>query len=392
MSNSTPDDEGSKPCVDDDEIIAELRARPSDATMATFLDTPNPHPPTVPHVDGIRLADVTTFRLGGPCADVVVADTEELLTELVAQADSEQVPLLLIAGGSNVVIADEGWSGRTVLIRTAGTVFDGDAVTVAAGVPWDRFVEQAIVSGRAGIEALSGIPGSVGATPIQNVGAYGQEVAQTIDAVLVWDRRQRTQRWLSAEECGFAYRDSGFKRHPQDFVVLQVRFKLPESTDSAPVRYPELASALGVDVGTRLSTTAVRDAVLSLRRRKGMVLDASDHDSWSAGSFFTNPVLTGQQAARLPDAAPRYPAGQGMVKTSAAWLIEHAGIEKGFTVSPGAQASISTKHTLALTNRGAATTADVLLLARTVQQKVQAQFGITLVPEPVLVGCELPLT
>lgn len=389
--NDTPTG-GSQHPGDDAEITAELQARPTDAAMARFLAAPNPIPPSVPHADGIRLADVTTLRLGGRCADVVVADTEELLVESVAQADTQRVPLLLIAGGSNVVIADDGWPGRTVLIRTAGVGFDGESVTVAAGVPWDAFVELAVAAGRSGVEALSGIPGSVGATPIQNVGAYGQEVADTIDAVLVWDRRQRIERWLSAAQCEFSYRDSRFKRHPADFVVLQVRFTLPESSDSAPVRYAELASALGVDVGARVSTSAVRDAVLTLRRRKGMVLDPTDHDSWSAGSFFTNPVITAEQADELPAAAPRYPAGQGMVKTSAAWLIEHAGISKGFTVNTGDQASISTKHTLALTNRGAATTAQLLVLARTVQQRVAERFGITLVPEPVLVGCALSAT
>lgn len=345
--------------------------------------------PDLPLRNGLSLAQVTTLRLGGPCADVVVADTEELLVETVAAADSEGAAVLLVAGGSNLVVADDGWPGRVILVRTAGIDVDGDTVTVAAGQPWDAFVALMVESGRVGVEALSGIPGSVGATPIQNVGAYGQEVADVIDEVLVWDRVRGTERWLPAAQCQFSYRDSVFKQRPADFVVLQVRFRLPMSDVSAPVRYAELASSLGIEVGSTAPLHRVREAVLALRRGKGMVLDDDDHDSWSAGSFFTNPVLTVEQAATLPAEAPRYPAGDGKLKTSAAWLIQHAGIAKGFAVAPDAPVSVSTKHTLALTNRGGARTEDLLELARVIQEQVREVYGLVLEPEPVLVGCAL---
>jgi UDP-N-acetylmuramate dehydrogenase len=373
----------------DDEIIAELRARPSDVHMAEYLSTPNPIPPGAAHRDGIELATVTTLHLGGPCADVIIADTEEVLVSEVAKSDDTATDLLIVAGGSNVVVADEGWPGRLVLVRTNGIEIEGDSVTVAAGEPWDEFVARMISEGRSGIEALSGIPGSVGATPIQNVGAYGQEVAQTISAVLVWDRRNHEQRWLTAEQCDFTYRDSLFKRQPDHFVVLQVRFELPQSSVSEPIRYGELAHALGVAVGDRAAVADVRAAVLALRRNKGMVVDPADRDSWSAGSFFTNPVLSVEAIAQLPADAPRYPVDSNHVKTSAAWLIERSGIGRGFALSADSEASVSTKHTLALTNRGSATTTELLELARFIRQRVFDHFGVWLQPEPVLVGCQL---
>jgi UDP-N-acetylmuramate dehydrogenase len=259
------------------------------------------------------------------------------------------------------------------------------ALQVEAGVDWDHVVRLTVDEGYAGLEALSGIPGRVGAAPIQNVGAYGQEVAQTVGWVRALDRRTHDVVLLSPEECGFGYRDSVFKRSDR-YVVLAVAFALEHSRLGAPVRYAELARRLGVEVGERVPATDVRAAVLELRRGKGMVLDAEDHDTWSAGSFFTNPLLPADQAAALPENAPRWPTDDGRVKTSAAWLIEQAGIGKGH--GSGA-ARVSTKHTLALTNRGAATTAELLVLAREIRAAVQDRFGVTLVPEPVLVGAEL---
>jgi UDP-N-acetylmuramate dehydrogenase len=342
----------------------------------------------------MALRELTTLRLGGPCQDVVAADSEASLIEAVAAADSAGRQVLLLSGGSNVVVADSGFDGRVVLVRTRGVAVgqvegDPDLVVAAAGESWPRFVMEMVAAGRSGVEALAGIPGCVGSTPIQNVGAYGQEVADTIASVRVWDRDAAVVRELPPAACGFAYRSSTFKIRPQRYVVLAVNFRLPRRQDSSPIRYPELAARLGVDVGRPAPLADVSRTVLELRRGKGMVLDAQDHDTWSAGSFFTNPVLTPAEAAELDPAAPRFDAGGGRVKTSAAWLIQHAGFTKGYRLQPTAPVSISTKHTLALTNRGGASTADLLALARTVRAGVRAKFGVTLVPEPVLVGCAL---
>jgi UDP-N-acetylmuramate dehydrogenase len=281
-----------------------------------------------------------------------------------------------------------------VEIATTGVIADhegedptcgGVLVTVAAGESWDRLVAQAVERGWVGVEALSGIPGSVGATPIQNVGAYGQEVAQTLARVRVWDRVRKGVRTFAAADCGFGYRTSRFKQDPARHVVLEVTFQFRQGELGAPVRYAELARTLGVEPGARAAMTDVRRAVLELRRGKGMVLDEADHDTWSAGSFFTNPVVP---VGQVPDGAPAWPqeGHAGLVKTSAAWLIEHAGFGKGY--GDGA-ARLSTKHTLALTNRGGATTAELLDLARELRDGVEQRFGIRLVNEPVLVGCEL---
>ncbi|GAA0194974.1 UDP-N-acetylmuramate dehydrogenase [Cytobacillus oceanisediminis] len=339
------------------------------------------------------LAQLTTLRLGGPARDVVEATTEQELVDAVRTADDAGVPLLLVAGGSNLVVGDAGFEGTVVLVRTTGRQVDADAcsgamVTVQAGESWDALVAVAVESGWVGLEALSGIPGSVGATPIQNVGAYGQEVAQTIASVRVYDRTERRVRTLFPVDCGFGYRHSRFKAEPGRFVVLAVAFQLRLGDLSAPVAYAELATRLGVDVGDRAPLADVRGAVLGLRAAKGMVLDADDHDTWSAGSFFTNPVLDADAAGRLPERAPRFPQADGTVKTSAAWLIQAAGFERGHTVA-GGRAAVSSKHTLALTNRGDATGEDLLALAREVRDGVRDAFGITLVPEPVLVGCTL---
>jgi len=339
------------------------------------------------------LADLTTLRVGGPAREVIVAESETELLSAVHDADATGTPALLVAGGSNLVVADAGVDASVVLVRTRGVGVEADTcggawLTVAAGEPWDDVVARAVAEEWAGIEALSGIPGSAGATPLQNVGAYGQEVADVIARVRTFDRAERVIRTFMAADCGFGYRTSRFKAHPGRYVVLDVTLALRMSPTSSPIRYTELARRLGVDVGARAPLIEVREAVLALRRAKGMVLDDADHDTWSVGSFFTNPVLGAAQARALPADAPRYPAPDGQVKTSAAWLIERSGVGRGHTL--GTPASVSTKHTLALTNRGGASAADVLALAADVRDRVRDTFGIELQPEPTLVGCELP--
>ena len=344
------------------------------------------------------LADHTTLRLGGAAGTWVTATSEADLIEAVAAADLVGEPLLVLGGGSNLVVADAGIDGTVVEVATRGLTADHDGddptcggvmVTVAAGERWDDVVATAVERGWVGVEALSGIPGSTGATPIQNVGAYGQDVSQTIAQVRVWDRMLHAIRTFAAADCGFGYRSSLFKSDRFDawggrHVVLSVTFQLRVGTLSAPIAYAELARALGVAVGDRAPLADVRRAVLELRRNKGMVLDPTDHDTWSAGSFFTNPIV---DPAQVPDGAPAWPQPDGTVKTSAAWLIEHAGFAKGY---PGTgPVRLSTKHTLALTNRGGACTADLLDLAREIRDGVAARFGIELVNEPVMIDATL---
>ena len=349
-----------------------------------------------------RLADLTTLRLGGPAERYVVARSEAEVVDAVLAADAAGEPLLVLAGGSNVVVADEGFGGLVVHLATRGVERrddDGRALLrVQAGEPWDPFVERCVAAGLSGVEALSGIPGSVGATPIQNVGAYGQEVAETIAAVRVLDRRTGAVEELGPEACAFSYRSSVFKRTPGRWVVLAVVFALERDPLSRPVRYAELARALGVQPGERAPLAEVREAVLRLRRGKGMVVDPDDPDSVSAGSFFTNPILEGDAFEQLADRVherlgaevrpPAWPEPDGRVKTSAAWLIERAGFTKGH--GDPRTVAISGKHTLALTNRGAGTTAQLVALAREVADGVRREFGVDLVPEPVFVGHEWP--
>ncbi len=346
----------------------------------------------------MKLAPRTTLRLGGPAGRLVVADTEQQVVDAVRAADAAGEPLLVLAGGSNVVIADAGFPGVVVAVETTGTerVDGGEKVvlTVQAGEPWDAFVARAVADGLAGVECLSGIPGSCGATPIQNVGAYGQDVAETVVGVRAYDRSTGEIVELDREACAFTYRSSAFKREPGRWVVLAVSFALERGGASRPLRYVELARRLGVSVGGRAPLADVREAVLELRRGKGMVVAADDPDSVSAGSFFTNPILTGREfralekrvAERLGEEArlPRYPEEDGRIKTSAAWLIERAGFAKGH--GDPATVAISSKHTLALTNRGAGTTAGLVALAREIADGVEAAFGVRLVPEPVFVG------
>jgi UDP-N-acetylmuramate dehydrogenase len=345
------------------------------------------------------LSELTTLRLGGPARRMVEVASEDELLDVVRTADADDEPLLLLAGASNVVVADEGFDGTVARIDTRGSEqlvrSDGRAwLDVAAGEDWDPFVAACVEAGLAGVEALSGIPGSIGATPIQNVGAYGQEVADVIAGVRALDRSSGEIHTLDAETCLFDYRTSVFKRDPGRWAVLRVTFALEHSALSEPVRYAELAGRLGVELGERAPLAAVREAVLDLRRGKGMVLDPGDPDSVSAGSFFTNPVLRERDfaafAARVAErlggdaAPPAWPAGERRVKTSAAWLIERAGFTRGYGRADGI--AISSKHTLALTNRGSGTTAELVALAREIAGGVEEAFGVALVPEPVFVG------
>ncbi|MEV6381639.1 UDP-N-acetylmuramate dehydrogenase [Streptomyces sp. NPDC051773] len=343
------------------------------------------------------LAPLTTFRLGGPARRLITATTDDEVVAAVREADDTGTPLLLIGGGSNLVIGDQGFAGTALVIATKGFVLDGTRLELAAGEVWTDAVARTVEAGLAGIECLAGIPGSAGATPIQNVGAYGQEVASTITEVVAYDRRTRETVTVPNTECAFSYRHSRFKDEPERYVVLRVRFELEDAGGlSGPIKYAETARTLGVEPGDRVPLADARETVLKLRAGKGMVLDPEDHDTWSAGSFFTNPILTDEQfaafharvRAHLGDdvAPPAYPAGDGRTKTSAAWLIDKAGFTKGYGTGP---ARISSKHTLALTNRGAATTEDLLTLAREVVTGVREVFGITLVNEPVTVGVSL---
>jgi UDP-N-acetylmuramate dehydrogenase len=371
------------------------------------------------------LAVYTTLGLGGPARDFIDAATEAELIDAVRAADEAGQPVLLIGGGSNLVISDAGFPGTVIHVNTRGlSAAAGDGtvdVTVAAGEDWDDVVAATVADGLAGLEPLSGIPGRAGATPIQNVGAYGREVAEFITQVRVYDRQEHRVRTVQNEWCDFSYRTSLFKSgRPESlipwpdgvrgrtagagqpsaggqarFVVLGVTFCLAKQAQSAPVRYAELAAELAVGLGEQAGTGEVRAAVLKIRARKGMVLSPSDPDTRSAGSFFTNPVLAAGELARVEAAAadhgagevPRYAAGDGLVKVPAAWLIEHAGFGKGYG-APG-PARVSSKHTLALVNAGNATTADLLALAREIVDGVRARFGVTLTPEPILIGVTL---
>jgi UDP-N-acetylmuramate dehydrogenase len=328
----------------------------------------------------VDLAPYTTLRLGGPARAVIEAHTE---AELVEAASDPGV--VLLAGGSNVVVADAGVDATVARVLTRGVAAEEDAehvlLRVAAGEPWDDLVARCVADGLVGVECLAGIPGSTGATPIQNVGAYGQEVADTLAAVRVLDRRTGEVTELGPEDCGFGYRTSAFKRAPGRWAVLDVVLRLRPGAQGAPIRYAELARTLGVQPGERAGLADVRDAVLALRRGKGMVLDPGDHDTWSAGSFFTNPFV---DPAALPDGAPAFAQPDGTAKTSAAWLIERAGFHRGYGDPAGI--AISSKHTLALTNRGDGTTAALVALAREIAAGVRERFGVALEPEPVFLG------
>ncbi|WP_280116199.1 UDP-N-acetylmuramate dehydrogenase [Leucobacter viscericola] len=373
--------------------------------------------------DGARLADLTTMRVGGPAERVIVARSTEDLIRNATELWSTDEPWMLLGGGSNTIVADEGFPGTVLLVRSGGItrVEDPQApsdqvrLRVQAGHNWDLLVAACVDRGWAGLEALSGIPGLVGAAPIQNIGAYGQELSQVLHSIEFYDRAEGEVLRIPAAELELAYRDSAIKRG-REGVVLSIDLVLTELSDpTSVVSYAQLASALSVEVGDRVPILSVRNEVLRLRASKGMLLDESDNDSWSAGSFFTNPIVSQQFARELPADAPRFPVGgtapsptvtslediaagvpmrvpraatEGKVKLSAAWLIEHAGFKRGFHL-PGSGAAISSKHTLAITNRGFASAADVAELARFVVQRVQQEFGVILAPEPNLYGLEL---
>ena len=336
-----------------------------------------------------ELSQYTSLRVGGPATKIVQVSTEAEIIAAIEEAGN--TPLLIMGGGTNVLIADKGFDGTVIRISNNSVQAEVDAcsgatLTIGAGEDWDLFVQTTINSGYAGLETLSGIPGTVGAAPIQNIGAYGHEVSEFITRVRTYDRQEKALKTFTNSECEFSYRNSYFKAHPGRYVVLEVQFQIRIGEESDPITYLELARKLGVQLGDKAPVVATREAVLELRASKGMLLSADDHDSWSAGSFFTNPIVSQQEADALPDAAPKWPLIDGRVKISAAWLIENAGMHKGDEVGG---ARISTKHVLALTNSGDATASDIAELAKRARDSVKEKFGITLEAEVNLVGVEI---
>ena len=335
------------------------------------------------------LRDYTSLRVGGPAKKFVEVGTEtEIIAAIEAAGDS---PILIIGGGTNILVADSGFEGTVIRITSHSMKSEVDAcsgatLTIGAGENWDDFVSLTLERGFAGLETLSGIPGSVGAAPIQNIGAYGHEVSESITRVRTYDRQAKALKTFTNSECEFSYRNSHFKAHPGRYVILDVQFNLRMGEVTTAITYAELAKKLGVEVGEKASVLETRKAVLELRSAKGMLLNPSDRDSWSAGSFFTNPIVTKEIAAQLPEGAPQWPTADGMIKTSAAWLIEHSGVHKG---DSHGGARVSTKHVLALTNAGNATATDIAELAKSAQKSVFEKFGITLEAEVNLIGITL---
>jgi UDP-N-acetylmuramate dehydrogenase len=346
--------------------------------------------------DDVPLGPRTTLELGGRARHFTEAADEAAVVEALRWAEARRLPVAILGGGSNLVVADAGFDGLVIAMGMRGRRFEAGtgevAVTAAAGEPWDDLVAETVARDLAGLECLSGIPGLVGATPIQNVGAYGQEVAETIRAVRVVERGSWRIRELAPADCAFAYRDSAFKRDPERFVVLAVTFGLRPGGAPA-LRYRELDEALGS--GARPSLAGLRDLVLALRRKKSMLIAAGDPNRRSVGSFFTNPILSSAEAAAVGTRAvaagavaaseemPRWPAGDGRLKLSAGWLIERAGVPKG--LRRGA-VGVSSAHALALVHHGGGTTAELIDLAREIRDAVRSRFGVTLVPEPTFVG------
>jgi UDP-N-acetylmuramate dehydrogenase len=336
-----------------------------------------------------ELSKYTSFRVGGPATKIVQVSTEaEIIAAIEEAGDS---PILIMGGGTNVLIADKGFDGTVIRISNNSVQAEVDAcsgatLTIGAGEDWDTFVQTTIDRGFAGLETLSGIPGTVGAAPIQNIGAYGHEVSEFITRVRTYDRQEKALKTFTNSECEFSYRNSYFKAHPGRYVVIEVQFQIRRGEFSDPITYVELSKKLGIEPGEKASVAATRAAVLELRASKGMLLKNDDHDSWSAGSFFTNPIISQQAADQLPNAAPKWPLIDGRVKVSAAWLIENAGIHKGDELGG---ARISTKHVLALSNSGNATAADIAELAKRARNQVKEVFGITLEAEVNLVGVEI---
>lgn len=375
-------------------------------------------------------SSLTTFRVGGEATEFVEAPTREDLLAAVEDGWRRFDDWMVVGGGSNLLVGSDGFPGIAIAVRTRGIdIVEADGLPdgvvrlrVQAGESWDGVVAFAVDAGLGGIEALSGIPGSAGAAPIQNIGAYGVEISSVLASVELVDQSTGRLSHVPSSELELGYRTSVLKRHggapaEREAVVVSIDLDLVRTTDGlgGPVAYAQLAGALGVSLGDRVPVRAVRDAVLALRASKGMVLDDRDPDTWSAGSFFTNPIVSERFAATLPADAPRWPVGdveepvtvlpldgskgfdlppaptdeqERLVKLSAAWLIENSGVHKGFTL-PGSRAGISTKHTLALTNRGGATGEDVAALARYVQARVQSEFGVLLRPEPVVVDLDI---
>ena len=339
-----------------------------------------------------NLSELTTMRVGGPARELLHATSQDELVDAALSTWASGEEWLVLGGGSNIVVADEGFDGTVIRVESRGVerlaAEEGSVrLLVQAGEPWDELVEYTVEQGWTGIEALSGIPGSTGAAPMQNIGAYGQELASSLTAIEFLDYRSGELTRIPAEELGLGYRTSSLKRGLRG-VVVAVELRLDER-DTAVAGYDQLAGALGVEVGSPVPAAEVRDRVLALRASKGMVLDPNDPDSTSCGSFFTNPIVGENFARSLPLDAPRWlEADDVHVKLSAAWLIERAGIPRGFAL-PGSRAGISTKHTLAITNRGDATAEEVGELARYVRTRVLSQFGVLLQPEPVTVGITL---
>ena len=337
-----------------------------------------------------NFSELTTLHVGGPAQRVIRAKSEEELISAVVEADESGTPLLIIGRGSNLLVGAAGFEGTVIVVGTQGNSYEIDACSggmlqVAAGVDWDEFVAFTLEKKLANLESMSGIPGTVGAAPIQNIGAYGHEVSEVIARLRTYDRQERVVKTFTADQCHFGYRDSIFKQNRDRYVILDVTFQLRRGEFSLPIKYKELADSLGVAIDDRVPTSELRTAVLALRAKKGMLYNETLHN-WSAGSFFVNPIISKDEAAMLPEVAPRWPQPDGSIKLSAAWLMENAGVLKGETLNG---AKVSEKHVLAITNSGDASADDIIALARSARTRVQDKFGITLIPEVRFVGVEL---
>lgn len=339
--------------------------------------------------ENLPLSPWTTFGVGGPARYFLNAKLEADVVEGLDFAATRNLPVFIVGGGSNLLVSDRGFNGLVLRVGIEGTIWEDAQVRAAAGEDWDAVVADCVERDMGGVECLSGIPGLVGGTPVQNVGAYGQEIADVLVAVRVLDRHAGTLLELSRAQCGFEYRASIFNTSQRDrYIVLSVTYGLRKGAPPQ-VKYPDLLKRFDRQLEPP-SLADVRRVVREIRAGKGMLIDVStegDPDCRSAGSFFKNPIVTEAEYIRIQngvqEAVPRYPAGTGKVKTSAAWLIENAGFKRGFAIGP---AAVSAKHTLALTNRGGAQAADIVHLAREIRRGVEDRFGVRLVPEPVFVG------
>ncbi len=336
-----------------------------------------------------ELSNYTSLRVGGSAGKFIEVSTESEIISAIESAGDK--PILIMGAGTNMLVSDAGFDGTVIRISNNNLESEIDACSgatlkIGAGENWDHFVAATISRGFAGLETLSGIPGTVGAAPIQNIGAYGHEASEFITRVRTYDRKEKKLTTFTSSECGFSYRSSRFKTEKDRYVILDVSFQLRIGEETTPIIYAELAEALGIKVGEKAPVVKTRKVTLELRSKKGMLLNPADRDSWSAGSFFTNPIVDAEIAAQLPADAPRWPQADGRIKISAAWLMENAGVHKGDSIQG---ARISTKHVLALTNAGNATAADIATLARNAQIKVKEVFGITLEPEVNLIGLNL---